>query len=342
MKKLSVVVPVFNAEKWLSETLDSLLRQTYGNIEILCIDDGSTDKSNELIREYQSQYPQILLIQQENAGVSAARNKGIESASGDYVAFLDADDFVAPVTYEKMISQMEAENSDIIFCEFTRFWADGHTQITKEHSFSRLTANPQDIQYFLLSTESYRDGNTLHTEDIHGSVWRSVFRKRILFESNIRFHSNLKFAEDQIFVLEYLACCKKVSYSKEPYVWYRGWTKTRHYGILYHNQMALVRYQKQIVTGNTYYSTQKKRQLIGYLECSAYFSIANDEFSLNPDCVAKMKAYTKNPDFRKMLTWYNFAQKYRVRPDPKRIVLFILLKLRMWEVTRRFYPRKYY
>lgn len=342
MKKLSVIIPVYNAEKWISETLDSLVNQTYNNMEIICVDDGSQDNSCEVIRAYQKDHPQLGLIQQENAGVCAARNRGIENAHGDYIAFVDADDFVEADMYEKLIAQMEKESSDIIFCEFTRFWRDGHTQRTIEHNLPKLVSNPKDIKYFLYSTESHQEGDVLHTEDIHGSVCRSIFKKALLQEYKIRFHSELKFAEDQVFVLEYLEHCSKVSYTECAYVWYRGWTKKRHYGKLYANQMALVGYQEQVVKRNAFYSEQEKRQLIGYLRCSAYFAVTHDEFSLNPECVEKMREYSRNKKFTNLLTLYSFTQKYKVRPDPKRIPLFLLLKMHMWGTVKRMYPVKYY
>ena len=342
MKKLSVIVPVYNAEKWLSETLDSLVGQTYPDIEIICVDDGSKDNSCNVIRAYQAEHTNLVLIRQENSGVCSARNRGVDAATGDYIAFVDSDDFVEKDMYKKMISQMEDEESDIIFCEFTRFWADGHTLITVEHSFRKLCENPQDIKYFIYSTESYREGDVLHTEDIHGSVCRSIFLKKILQENNIRFHANLRFAEDQIFVLEYLTFCKRVSYTDKSYVWYRGWTKKRHYGHIYDNQMALVQYQEDIIKKNSYYSKIQKKQIIGYLRCSAYFAIVNDEFSLNPDCVEKIKEYTNNSAFRNLLTFYSFVQKYKIRPELKRAILFILIKLRMWKTVKKLFPVKYY
>lgn len=342
MKRISVIVPVYNAEKWLSETLDSLVGQTYSNIEIICVDDGSKDNSCSVIKTYQAKHPNIVLIQQENSGVCAARNRGIDAASGDYIAFVDADDYVVSDIYEKLIGLMEAEKSDIVFCEFTRFWADGHIQKTIEHNFSKLVDNPQDIKYFLYSTESRRDGDVLHTEDIHGSAWRSVFKKNLLQDNNIRFHTDLKFAEDQIFVLEYLAYCKRISYTDKSYVWYRGWTKKRHYGQIYANQMALVQYQEQIVRHNSFYSEMGKKQLIGYLRCSAYFAIVHDEFSLNPLCIKKMNEYAQNPVFNQLLTLYSFIQKFRIRPEPKRLILFVLLKLKMWKAVKDLYPVKWY
>jgi len=342
MKKISVIVPVYNAEKWVDETLNSLVNQTYKNIEIICIDDGSSDNSCDIIEQKQKDYSNIKLIRQENSGVCAARNRGIDEAAGEYIAFVDSDDYVELDMYENMIRQMEDEESDIVFCEIVRFWPNGKIQYTQETSFTKLVENPKDIKYFLYSTTSRTEGNTLYTEDIHGSICRSVFKKEIIEKQQLKLHTNLKFAEDQIFMLEYLAHVDKISYTKKPYVWYRGATKAWCYHNLYDNNMNLCRYQKQIVNANTYYSDKQKKEIIGYLECSTYFMIINEEYMFKLDVANVMKKYMKDKEFANLLTVYSFMQKYKVRRDPKRIVLFVLLKLHMWDVVKHFYPNKKY
>ena len=278
MKRLSIIIPVYNAREWVAETLESLVTQTYDDVEIICVDDGSRDDSISIIRQYQEKYENIRLIEQKNAGVCAARNAGIEAASGEYIAFIDADDLAEKEMYERMIAQLEEEKSDIIFCEFVRFFSDGHKQYAVETSFPKLLENPQDIELFLQSTKSRTDGETLYTQDIHGACWRSIYKKEIIDAHHVRFHTDLRFAEDQIFVLEYLEHCQKLSYTDKPYMWYRGWTKEEGYRGFYSNHLVLVGYQQEIVRRNRFYSKKKKRQLIGYLKCSACFMIVVDEF----------------------------------------------------------------
>ena len=342
MKLLSVIIPIYNAEKWLSEALDSLVAQTYDNIEIICVDDGSVDGSRGIIQTYSNHYPQIKLVHQENSGVSAARNRGIMEAAGDYIAFLDADDYVENDMYEKMIAQMEQENSDIVFCSFVRFWPNGKVQYTHEENFSKLISNPGDIQYFLYSTPPQKENDHLYTKDIHGSVCRSVFIRTIIIQHCIRFNLELSFAEDQIFMLDYLNCCRNISWCPNPFLHYRGWTKTPKYHGYYDNHMLLVRNQKRIVSANGYYSPAQKRRIISYLECSAYFAIIKEVFEYRVDSVEIMKKYSTNYDFNRLLSLRGIFQKYRIHPDFKRIILFLLLKLRMWTIVKAFFPGKKY
>lgn len=342
MKKISVIIPVYNAEKWIKETLNSLVSQTYKSLEIICVDDGSKDQSCEIIREYQKEFDNIVLINQKNSGVCAARNRGIEESSGEYIAFLDADDIAQESMYEEMVAKLEEEKADIVFCEFVRFWSDGHKQFTIEESFPELINNPKNIKLFLYSTESRVDGEYLYTKDIHGACWRSVYKKEVIVRNNVHFHTDLRFAEDQIFVLEYLEHCKKISFIDKPFVWYRGWTKKPGYRNFYTNHINLAKYQEQIIKRNTYYSEKEKKQLTGYLKCSAYFMIVIDEFRYAENPVEHMNEYVKNKEFNNLFTLYNFIQKYKARPEPKRIALFFLLKLRTWKVITRFLPPKKY
>lgn len=342
MKKISVIIPVYNAEKWIHETLDSLVVQTYPNVEIICVDDGSKDSSCAIVEAYREKYGNIRLIRQKNSGVCAARNTGIENASGDYIAFVDADDCVESDMYEKMIAKLEEDDSDIVFCEFVRFWPNGKIQHTVERSFDALVNNPQDIRAFLYSTHSEVIGDTLYTDDLHGCCWRSVFKKSIIEEYHICFPQGMKFAEDQVFMLNYLKCCNSISYLPNEFVHYRGSTKKWTYHNLYENNMLLLKHQIAAVRARNCYSECEKKQICGYLRCSTYFMIINEEFMFKSDVGIVMKEYYKDKTFSSLLTLYNFVQKYKVRPDPKRVILFILLKLHLWEVVKCFYPNKKY
>ena len=339
---LSIIVPVYNAQEWICETLDSLCTQNYQNIEILCIDDGSRDNSAKIVKEYQNKDNRVRLIQQENAGVSAARNHGIDQARGEYIAFLDADDYVDPTVYEKMIALLEKEKSDISFCGFVRFWPNGKKQYAIETNLKKLAQNPHDIKYFLYSSQSEVKGDTLYTPDIHGSSCRSVFKTSIIKENHVAFHSDLKFAEDQIFVLEYLQYCTTGSYLSENLIWYRGWTKPWTYHCMFDNMMNLCKYQRKILENNSFYSSKEKRQLTGYCRYSTFLTIINEEFMFKPDAHIALKEYYKNKDFARLNSFYNFWQKQKQKKDIKRIVLFLLLKFRLFGLVKKFYPKKKY
>lgn len=118
MKKISVVIPVYNVEKYLSECLDSVIYQTYKNLQIILVDDGSTDSSGKICDEYAEKDDRITVVHQSNAGAGAAKNTGLKLIDGDYFSIIDSDDYIELDMYEKMVNSLEKYNSDIAQCLF--------------------------------------------------------------------------------------------------------------------------------------------------------------------------------------------------------------------------------
>ena len=121
---ISIIVPVYKVEKELGECIESLMHQTYKNIEIILVDDGSPDKSPEICEHYANIDSRIRVIHKENGGLSDARNYGITEANGEFLGFVDSDDFVAEIMYEKLFEAAQSTSSDISECDCVRF-ADG-------------------------------------------------------------------------------------------------------------------------------------------------------------------------------------------------------------------------
>ena len=119
--KVSIIVPVYNVEKYLKRCINSLINQTLQDIEIIVVDDGSTDNSGQIIKEYQEKNSNIKYYKKENGGLSDARNYGMKYAPSEYIAFLDSDDFVDKTMYEKMYNKAIEENADYVECDF--YWA---------------------------------------------------------------------------------------------------------------------------------------------------------------------------------------------------------------------------
>ena len=117
---VSLIVPVYNAEGYLSRCLESLLNQTYPLIEIICVNDGSMDRSLEIIREYKRQDNRIQLIDKRNTGVSDSRNQALKKITGHYVMFVDSDDWLSPNTVEVLIEEAIDSNSDLVMCGYVR------------------------------------------------------------------------------------------------------------------------------------------------------------------------------------------------------------------------------
>ncbi len=116
--KISIVVPIYNAEKYLDRCIQSILNQSYKDLEIILIDDGSTDSSNKICNNYQKRDNRIKFISQKNEGVSAARNRGISEATGEFIGFVDSDDYIQPNMYETLYGLINKYNCDISICGY--------------------------------------------------------------------------------------------------------------------------------------------------------------------------------------------------------------------------------
>ena len=119
--KLSIIIPVYNSEKYLDKCLTSIINQNYKNIEIILINDGSKDNSKKIINKYLKNNKKVIkYIEQENSGQAHARNRGLEIATGELITFVDSDDYVLPEIYEEMIKTLTKTNADIVMCDLSR------------------------------------------------------------------------------------------------------------------------------------------------------------------------------------------------------------------------------
>ncbi len=198
MTKVSIVMPVYNAKEYIRKSLDSLVNQTLKDIEIIAVDDGSTDNTQEIIEEYINKYPEIIKsYQKENGGPSDARNFGIMEANGEYITFLDPDDYVELDIYEKMYNKAKEENSDLVDCNF--YWEyPNKMKLDKGKQYT----NKQEM---LVNTRVM--------------PWNKLIKKSLLDLNNIMFPKGLRY-EDVEFSYKLVPYCDKVSFIEEPLVHY--------------------------------------------------------------------------------------------------------------------------
>ena len=130
---ISVIIPVYNVEKYLRRCLDSVVAQTYRNLEIICVDDGSVDESGKICDQYAVRDARIKVIHQENQGLSAARNRGLDAAEGAYIAFVDSDDYILEDMYKKMLDKLLDYNVDLCVCQWQYEFSDGRQVVKKQN-----------------------------------------------------------------------------------------------------------------------------------------------------------------------------------------------------------------
>ncbi len=219
---ISVIVPVYNVESYLPQCLDSLINQTYQDLEIVCVNDGSIDGSLEILQQYAARDKRIKIVTRENRGISASRNEALENASGEYVLFVDSDDWIDEQTCEKALYAIQANDYDLVLWSYIREFNDKslpnylftHT-VTWDNGLSlcRRIVGPVDEE---LSTPQKLDS--------YGTVWGKLY-KRELIEQNtpIRFVDTAKIGtcEDVLFNIEYSLRTKESSYIPELLYHYR-------------------------------------------------------------------------------------------------------------------------
>lgn len=204
MPKISVIIPVYNVEKYLTECLTSVVNQTFKDIEIICVNDGSTDNSPKILEAFAQKDSRIKIINQENQGLSAARNTGLDVATGEYVSFIDSDDFVRTDLYADIQKLLPAE----LICFNAKIFP-----ISEKY---RTLQNYTQCQF---DGEQPMEEKLILKTNIH--VWNKVFRTSIIKENNIRFPKGLYF-EDFPFVCEYMLSINSVKFfGGKGYYFYR-------------------------------------------------------------------------------------------------------------------------
>jgi len=194
-KLVSVIIPIFNAEKYIKECINSVLNQSYKNLEIICINDGSRDKSLEILEKFNDS--RIKIINKNNEGVSVARNEGILLAKGKYVVFVDVDDCLVNSSIEKLVNKIsESESTDMVIGNYhiINTERNGSVKINKEIEPSKIINK--------VFNKLYDDG--IDALGNVRTVWGKIYKRDIIINNNIKFYKNVKLFEDGIFNIEYL------------------------------------------------------------------------------------------------------------------------------------------
>ena len=216
MPKISVIIPVYNAEEYLSECLDSVCSQSLQDIEIICVDDGSTDSSLDILNKYKVSDSRIQVLRQENKYAGAARNAGLRIAKGEFVIFWDADDFFESSALSIMYSRITETNADICICGAYRYYTDGHMSIPTRAYLNRTLVpdkpvfNRMDIPDTILQITSI-------------PVWNKLYRRSFIQKENLWF-KEIRNANDAFFNVCSLCLADRITVVEQDLVYYRNFT----------------------------------------------------------------------------------------------------------------------
>lgn len=257
---ISIIIPIYNAEKDLDKCLSSLTRQTYLDYELLLVNDGSTDNSECVCRRYAKNDTRIKLINKENGGVSSARNLGLDQASGEFIVFVDADDWVAEDYLESLLSVQKSLRSDLVVSNLIGVLNTGdvkYPRFEKEELISNTNFTPSDL---------VDDGRL----KMYNAPYCKLFKADIIRERKLKFRNELRNGEDFIFVLEYALCCGRISFLNQYSYYYNRLSESSVTNRYYKNY-----YENLIATKNAYLEILSKYRVVSPEEkLYQYFRVA--------------------------------------------------------------------
>ena len=289
--KISVIIPIYNAELYLEQCLESIKNQTYKNFEVIMIDDGSTDKSQEICKKFSNSDKRFKLICQKNSGVSAARNKGISEATGKYIYFCDSDDFCNIDIFETIMNKI-GENDLVCF------------------GYKKIYKNAQ--KKFILNN-TINDFNSIkkmifESDYVRGYIWNKFFDLKVIKDNNIKFNENIHFCEDMIFVLDFLNCTKKIIYINE--IGYNYRMRRNSVTINFFNKknvsiLGAYNYLLEHCKESEICDMLRIEYLLYYYKLRKYVDIEKDKEIINEDILKNQDKLIRNKfDFKRKIKLY--------------------------------------
>jgi len=287
---VSIIVPVYNVQNSVARCLESICAQTWKNIEIILINDGSKDESYSICESFREKDPRIVLVNKENSGVSATRNHGLTLATGEYVQFVDSDDYIEPDFTERLVTAAEEHHADLVI---SPYWMVIPANSTKMgNAMENLQENlgiepekkPDEIHEYGFLPEGVYDRDTfarrlmeMPASFFYSVLWNKLYRRDLLIDNHLQFTSEVRWAEDLVFNLDYILCAKVfVSISTPGYHYVQNPQSICHTQInpatIVQNKLQVFRYYKEMYTKLGMYEEiqpQLYRFLIAFSE-SAY------------------------------------------------------------------------
>ncbi len=219
MINVSIIVPCYKVEAYLARCMDSLLNQTLSNIEIILVDDGSPDICPQLCDDYANKDPRVKVIHKQNEGLGYARNSGLEIAKGEYVAFVDSDDFVSTNMYESMYMEAKEHHVDAVFCNFFTEQPNG-TWHNSDEVKSNTNCSGKMVRQFMLdmiASPPHKSAERL----FQMSVWHAIYKRSIILKNDLKFLSEREVGSEDIpFQIDFLKNANSIAYIQDPYYYY--------------------------------------------------------------------------------------------------------------------------
>lgn len=332
---LSIIIPVYNVYNELRRCLDSAVEQRYPNVEFLVIDDGSTDGCSEICDEYAEKHKNFNIFHIRNSGLSSARNYALERASGDYVAFLDSDDYVDSSMYLDLMNQIIKDSSDIVFCEFYEKHSDGHEVRYHEKCLRALCDTPNNMRPLFEIHSWKRTDTDKSSKSMLKCVWRSIYKRSIIEKHHIRFDPKARWGEDALFLTEYLQYCSKGSLVNKPLYYYcvRKGSLVQQYK---KNFLSVRRYlfskESALIDSNSYNTNKEKKFLINELRLTNCMALVLNATREPEHAYMRLKELGSDSFFKSLLPWGCVVQSIACKRSIKYLFFFMAVKFKMWKL----------
>lgn len=334
MIKVSIIIPVYNAEKHLKKCVQSVLGQTEKDIEVILIDDGSKDESLYICQLYEKQDKRVRVIHQENAGVSAARNKGITFAKGEYIGFVDSDDWIDIEMYESMLREAYRTDADVVMCDARTVYEDGKIQAD---TITQLSGNQ------ILKKSDFTPALLL---EMAGSACRCIYKNnryndKLQKQNTLLFPLGVKFSEDRIFNLYAFGQANKVAYMKEAF-YNRYMNKKSAVHRFHEDYFEAYKKAADSIEQAIHYAWQNddelQRAYLGQFISGAIGAICNYYYKTSPLTVVEKKNMVKqlceDVQLQTAIKSYGVDRKSQWILDRKYSLLITYAKLANWKHRR--------
>lgn len=302
---VSVIMPVYNNEKYLEQCLDSILHQTLKNIEIICIDDGSSDGSPEILKDFAARDNRIKLLHQENSGAGAARNFGLEQASGTFLSFLDSDDFFEPDMLELAVEKIESDNADFAVFRCDQYLNDTASCKNADYAFKKHTLPPY-------TPFSFREITANVFKTFVGWAWDKLYRREFVIKNQLKFQEQ-RTSNDLLFVFSGLVLAEKITYVDKILAHQRrnnseslSNTREKSWFCFYQALCAL----KQVLTEHGLYE-ELERDFINY---ALHFSLWNLN-TISGNCYSKLYEKLRSEWFQELEITCHSADYFYVEKE---------------------------
>lgn len=303
MPQVSVIVPVYNAEKYLAECVDSILAQTLRDIEVILVDDGSTDTSSSICDAYAEKDSRVQVIHKANGRAASARNAGLKIAQGEYIAFVDSDDWIAPDMYEKML----AAGADVCLCDYVRFQGEKDFPFTqsniREGFYDKEQIRKEVYPHLVMDGIEY---------PITISNWALLIRRKIIAENQLSYREDIHVSEDAPFGSEVLYCADTFSYLKGECLYHYRITQgsaSSTYKPWWWDSFLRINEETENFFGTCpdYDFTQQIKSNMFYLARAEIYYILADKSLSRKEQSAKIRAVMNHPRVVRMMAGYDTA-----------------------------------